>query len=345
MQILMSDRLCADPTHECTVSVMGGPAREVSYSGVDVTGRPGTRVRLAAYYVRTNDHGKLTRLERFAVGDKPVVVGDTGIVGTRLGFPTIQDDPAKIPSAWIFVGPDDVTMANLDKAAGSFVPYGTLKPTVLGDGWGLEKPVGQTIGVRTVGSMVTGAYQIEYQDDAGHWVNVTKARKPNPDEFFCSGSLGVMARFDSPDTAQVCMDNPSKPVDIGYQLPRGLKHHRYKLRMTTDGGDGLIVVHTWDAVPSNHPKRAPYKSTFREPYHRGASSLAGAEERHAGSRTMQSAVGAGASNRACRSSVLTPVGGIDRRARRSSVGGHGLRTSSGAPGCTPSGHNRVSTGH
>ena len=159
----VSGRLCADPNHECTVSVRGpggGNPREVSYSEVDVTGRPGTRVRLAAYYVRTNNHGKLMRLERFAVGDKPVVVGDTGIVGTSLGFPTVQDDPAKIPSAWIFVGPDDVTLDNLDRAAGSFVPYGTLKPTVLGDGWGLEKPVGQTIGVRTVGSMLTGTYQI-----------------------------------------------------------------------------------------------------------------------------------------------------------------------------------------
>ena len=344
MQILMSDRLCADPTHECTVSVMGGHAREVAYSGVDVTGAPGVRLRVAAYYVRTDAHGKLTGLERFAVGDKPVVVGEIGIVGTRLGFPTVQDDPAKVPSAWIFVGPDDVTMANLDKAVGAFVPYGTLKPTVLGDGWGLEKPVGQTIGARIVGSMIDGTYSIEYQDDAGHWVNVTKAPKPEKDKLI-SGQLPVSSVWDSADVAQVWVDNPSQPVDIGYELPRGLKHHRYKMRMTTYGGDGLIVVHTWDAVPSNHPKRAPYKSTFREPYHRGVSSLAGAEERHAGSRTMQSAVGAGASNRACRSSVLTPVGGIDRRARRSSVGGHGLRTSSGAPGCTPSGHNRVSTGH
>ena len=290
----VSAQLCSDPNYECTVSVYGGDAREVSGSGVDVTGKPGTRVRLAAYYVRTDDHGKLIKLERFVVADKPVVVGDTGIVGTRLGFPTVQDDPAKIPSAWIFVGPDDVTLDNLDRAAGSFVPYGTLKPTVLGDGWGLEKPVGQTIGVRVVGAMLTSIYEIEYQDDAGRWVNVVKARKTNPDEPFCSGSLGAVARFDSPDMAQVCMDDPSKPVDIGYQLPRGLKHRRYKMRMTTYGGDGLIVVHSWDVVPSDHPKRAPYKGTFREPRHRGASSLAGAEERHPSNRIVQGAVGAGA---------------------------------------------------
>ncbi|GAE68868.1 hypothetical protein JCM18909_2038 [Cutibacterium acnes JCM 18909] len=37
----VSGRLCADPTHECTVSVMGGHAREVAYSGVDVTGARG----------------------------------------------------------------------------------------------------------------------------------------------------------------------------------------------------------------------------------------------------------------------------------------------------------------
>ena len=290
----VSAQLCSDPNYECTVSVYGGDAREVSGSGVDVTGKPGTRVRLAAYYVRTDNHGKLTRLERFVVADKPVVVGDTGIVGTRLGFPTVQDDPAKIPSAWIFVGPDDVTLDNLDRAAGSFVPYGTLKPTVLGDGWGLEKPVGQTIGVRVVGAMLTSIYEIEYQDDAGRWVNVVKARKTNPDEPFCSGSLGAVARFDSPDMAQVCMDDPSKPVDIGYQLPRGLKHRRYKMRMTTYGGDGLIVVHSWDVVPSDHPVQAPYKGTFREPRHRGASSLAGAEERHPSNRIVQGAVGAGA---------------------------------------------------
>lgn len=66
----VSGRLCADPTHECTVSVMGGHAREVAYSGVDVTGAPGVRLRVAAYYVRTDAHGKLTGLERFAVGDK-----------------------------------------------------------------------------------------------------------------------------------------------------------------------------------------------------------------------------------------------------------------------------------
>lgn len=289
----VSAQLCSDPNYECTVSVDGRDAREVSYSGVSVTGKPGILVRPAAYYVRTDDHGKLTKLERFAVADKPVAVGNTGIVGTRLGFPTIQDDPAKIPSAWIFVGPDDVTLDNLDTAAGSFVPYGTLKPTVLGDGWGLEKPVGQTIGIRTVGSMMTGQYQIEYQDDAGHWVNVTKAPKPETDKLV-SGELPVTMVGDSSDTAQVWLDDPSKPVDIGYELPRGLKHHRYKMRMTSYGGDGLIVVHKWDAVPSDHPVQAPYKGTFREPRHRGASSLAGAEERHPSNRIVQGAVGAGA---------------------------------------------------
>lgn len=290
----VSGRLCADPNYECTVSVRGpggGNPREVSYSEVDVTGRPGTRVRLAAYYVRTNNHGKLMRLERFAVGDKPVVVGDTGIVGTSLGFPTVQDDPAKIPSAWVFVGPDDVTMANLDRAAGSFVPYGTMKPTVLGDGWGLEKPVGQTIGLRVVGAMGWW-YEIDYQNDAGRWVSVTKV--PKPRDRFCVGNHGVESRPDDPTTAWICSDNYATPVDIGYELPRGLKHRRYKMRMTTYGGDGLIVVHKWDVVPSNHPVRAPYKGTFREPRHRGASSLAGAEERHPSNRIVQGAVGAGA---------------------------------------------------
>lgn len=288
----VSAQLCSDPSYECTVSVYGGEAREVSGSGVDVTGKPGTRVRLAAYYVRTDNHGKLTKLERFVVADKPVVVGDTGIVGTSFGFPTVQDDPAKIPSAWVFVGPDDVTMDNLDHAAGSFVPYGTLKPTVLGDGWGLEKPVGQTIGLRTVGAMLTSTYEIEYQDDAGRWVNVVKVPKSNGE--WCSDRNGVSSFWDYPHLAQVCMENPSQPADIGYELPRGLKHRRYKMRMTTYGGDGLIVVHSWDVVPSDHPVQAPYKGTFREPRHRGASSLAGAEERHPSNRIVQGAVGAGA---------------------------------------------------
>lgn len=290
----VSGRLCADPNHACTVSVRGpggGNPREVSYSEVDVTGRPGTRVRLAAYYVRTNNHGKLMRLERFTVADKPVVVGDTGIVGTSLGFPTVQDDPAKIPSAWVFVGPDDVTMANLDHAAGTFVSYGTMKPTVLGDGWGLEKPVGQTIGLRIVGSMGWW-YEIDYQNDAGRWVNVTKV--PKPRDRFCVGNHGVESRPDDPTSAWVCEADPSQPVDIGYELPRGLKHHRYKMRMITYGGDGWIVVHKWDAVPSDHPKRAPYKRTFREPYHRGAPSSAGADERHSDSHVVQGAVGGGA---------------------------------------------------
>lgn len=286
----VSGRLCADPNYECTVSVYGGDAREVSYSGVDVTGKPGTRVRLAAYYVRTDDHGKLTKLERFVVADKPVVVGDTGIVGTSFGFPTVQDDPAKIPSAWVFVGPDDVTLDNFDRAAGSFVPYGTMKPTVLGDGWGLEKPVGQTIGLRVVGAMAW-AYEIDYQNDAGRWVSVTKVPKPGPR--YCEGNT-VESHGDDPTTAWICSDNYATPVDIGYELPRGLKHHRYKMRMTTYGGDGLIVVHSWDVVPSDHPVQAPYKGTFREPRHRGASSLAGAEERHPSNRIVQGAVGAGA---------------------------------------------------
>ena len=287
----VSGELCSDPNHECTISVDGGDAREVTYSGITVTGAPGTRIRPAAYYVRTDAHGKLTRLERFALADQPVTVGDTGIVGTSLGFPTVQDDPAKIPSAWVFVGPDDVTMANLDHAAGTFVPYGTMKPTVLGDGWGLEKPVGQKIGLRIVGSMEAWWYEIDYQNDAGRWVNVTKVPKPGPE--FCEGNR-VVSRYDDPTTAWVCERNPSRPVDIGYELPRGLKHHRYKMRMITYGGDGLIVVHKWDAVPSDHPKRAPYKGTFLEPYHRGAPSSAGADERHSGSHVVQGAVGGGA---------------------------------------------------
>ena len=92
----------------------------------------------------------------------------------------------------------------------------------------------------------------------------------------------------------MCIRDSSQPVDIGYELPRGLKHHRYKMRMITYGGDGLIVVHKWDAVPSDHPKRAPYKGTFHEPYHRGAPSSAGADERHSGSHVVQGAVGGGA---------------------------------------------------
>ena len=153
--------------------------------------------------------------------------------------------------------------------------------------------MGQTIGARIVGSMIDGTYSIEYQDDAGHWVNVTKAPKPEKDKLI-SGQLPVSSVWDSADVAQVWVDNPSQPVDIGYELPRGLKHHRYKMRMITYGGDGLIVVHKWDVVPSDHPKRASYKGTFREPYHRGAPSSAGADERHSGSHVVQGAVGGGA---------------------------------------------------
>lgn len=122
-------------------------------------------------------------------------------------------------------------------------------------------------------------------------MSVTKVPKPGPR--YCEGN-SVESRWDDPTTAWICSDNYAKPVDIGYELPRGLKHHRYKMRMTTYGGDGLIVVHSWDVVPSDHPVQAPYKGTFREPRHRGASSLAGAEERHPSNRIVQGAVGAGA---------------------------------------------------
>lgn len=194
--------------------------REGATFPVTVKGNPGARVQVVLY-AATMEGSQVTALTPIGLSDD-VFVGSAGSVSTSLGVPPVDDDLA---GGWALISLDGVTLATLPDAVGGWVPFGSRIPTLLGDGYGDQKPVGRTLELAIVGTIPGSKFAVDYLDDAGAWHDATAA-----------------------DDANEPARRPDEAATVRYVIPRGLSAEPYtfRLRNLTSGTAEI----TWEAIPS-----------------------------------------------------------------------------------------------
>lgn len=194
--------------------------REGATYPVTVQGRPGARVRVVIYAASLDD-GRVTALTPVASGDE-VFVGSSGTVSTRVAIPPVTDD---LSGGWALVSLEGVTLAGLADTVGGWVPFGSRIPTLLGDGYAEDKPVGRPLELSLVGTIPGSKFAVDYADASGIWRDAT-----------------------APDAANEPAARPDEVATVSYVVPRGLSPQAYtfRLRNLTSGTSEA----TWSVVPS-----------------------------------------------------------------------------------------------
>ncbi|SBN42601.1 Hypothetical protein PFR_J18_263 [Propionibacterium freudenreichii] len=214
--------LCAQADHPCSVRI-DPVVREAAGYPVTVAGATNTATALQAYRVLL-DGDRIAALEPY--GDPlPVSLNAAGIAQANLVMPKL---PAQDAGGYVLVGLAGERGTDVSSMVGSFTVLGASRPTLLGDGYGDQKPVGQVLDLQYYAAVPGTRYTVDMQDDTGSWSDLSAPGQP--------GDIAA-----SPDAVG----------HLRYALPRGLasKQYAFRLRNTTLGE----VVADWRATPSLSP--------------------------------------------------------------------------------------------
>lgn len=224
--------LCSDAPNGCAIQV-ADVTREGATFPVTVQGRPQTRVRIVAYQAIA-DGAELQELKPLGAGVE-LLTSSSGVAKTELTIPAVVEDRS---SGWVLISVDGVEGTDVSLTVGAFAPFGARIPTVLGDGYSEEKPVGETLELQIVGAIAGTRYAVELQSDDGSWADLTQGT----------------GYVQSP---------PDEVATIRYMLPRGLSDTSKKLRLRnlTDSATDAV----WHATPSSDGKPADRERRFTPP--------------------------------------------------------------------------------
>lgn len=210
-------QLC-DGAAQCRIDVAQDAMREGAPTRVSVVGTPNVRVEVVAYLVVTDEAGAFVGLEQVASTGE-LFTSSSGVAQGELGIAAIDTEH---PGGIAVVG--TAGMEDLETSQfGTVLPFGTRRPAVLGDGYGVEKPVGASLELHHTGSIPGSWFAVELLGDDGQWQDLTAA-----------------------DGA------PSGPPDqvssTVYFVPQGLKPEPHRFRLVNQTAD--IVVSEWEATPT-----------------------------------------------------------------------------------------------
>lgn len=230
---VQADRLCSgSPERGCSITV-ADTTREGATYPVTVTGNPEARVRVLAYQAVVED-GELTALEPLGDGVE-VITGREGVVTVDLPIPATATAPS---SGWALVSVGGLEGTDTSMTVGSFVPFGARVPSVLGDGYDTDKPVGEELELEVVGAVPGTRFRVELSDGNGSWEDVT---------------------LEGGTTAE----DPSEVSTIRYALPRGLTNSARQLRLVNVSDTAVSPV--WEAVPATDGTPATIEEPFSPP--------------------------------------------------------------------------------
>lgn len=228
-----AELLCSDAPRGCAITV-ADTLREGATFPVTVQGRPQTRVQVVAYQAVVDEQGTLQDLVPLGDGVE-VLTGSAGVVSADLPIPAVVTDES---SGWALVSVASLTGTDTSLTVGEFAPFGARRPTVLGDGFGERKPVGEPLDLSLMGAIHGSRYAVEYRDDDDVWHDIT---------------VGDGAATGAPD----------EPSVVRYQLPRGLRGMPYQVRLRNISDSAIAAL--WLAVPAADGDPAPPRQRFVPP--------------------------------------------------------------------------------
>ena len=224
--------LCQEAPSGCAIRV-ADDTREGATNSVTVQGAPHVRVKLRAYQAIA-DGAELKELKPLGDGVE-VVTNRGGIATVDLSIPAVVKDAS---SGWALISVDGVTGTDVSTTVGTFAPFGARIPTVLGDGFAVEKPVGVPLDLHVVGSIRGTRFAVEIEHDDGTWEDVT-------------------LQHTHVDAA------PDEDAIVQYALPRGLTSTPKKLRLRNITDSSIDSI--WLATPSADGTPAQLDERFVPP--------------------------------------------------------------------------------
>ncbi|WCC79842.1 hypothetical protein O6R08_10335 [Cutibacterium equinum] len=218
--------LCYNTSVTCSVSTKRD-VYENSVIKVIVTGKENTSARLRMFQIKVVD-GVADGLTPLG---KPFTV-NLDAQGRGEGW---MPGPSPSPGGgWVLVSLEDTTWTgNPADIIGSAAHFGSKNPTVLGDGFGTDKPVGQPIQMDFINSLSSMEYVVEYQADDKAWYQVGSGE---------------------PTTAK----KATEVTSIEYQVPQGLAPRDYMFRLRNITADSSTPYY-WHVRPSKNAQPQPRK--------------------------------------------------------------------------------------
>lgn len=168
----MTKQLCASTQVPCAIRI-GESIREGAATSLYVTGLPGSTARIQMFLLDIVG-GDIAGMDPF--GDEIVIdINSSGNATTQVpiapfSFSTIGESQG----GWVLVTLADVTWnGHPENIVGHIVPLAARAPTLLGDGYGTEKPVSTSLDMQFANFISGTEFTVEYLGDDGTWHNVT----------------------------------------------------------------------------------------------------------------------------------------------------------------------------
>lgn len=230
----MTSLLCSSRTVACSVQT-SDHLREGAAERVVVTGRANTTVEVQLF--------KLDVVGSTATAMSPhgppvaATLNSRGYGSASLPIPPFDVDEE---GGWALLSLADATWdGDPGGIVGQIVPIRARVPTLLGDGYGTEKPVGSALDMEITNYVPGARFTVEYLGDDGNWRNVTIRTAERDDEV--------------------------QPVMVlRYRVPNGLlaKPHRFRAHNATDTS---AIDREWTVLPSTDAVPQPRMPLFVAP--------------------------------------------------------------------------------
>lgn len=226
------EALCTDAPTACDIVVGASWLREGTSVPVTIVGNPQVRLEVVALLVVTDAENNVVGLDE---------VGSTGEVFTspdgraraELALPSLPDGGR---GGLVLLGTAGTTEVDTS-TLGVVLPFGTRRPTVLGDGYGAQKPAGGRLTLQLTGTIPGSRFRVEHRDDDGRWADATATGRNAP------GPAGT----------------PDQVHPVAYFMPQGLPAEPRQFRLVNAStGD---IVEEWEATltldATSVPARTP----------------------------------------------------------------------------------------
>lgn len=226
-----AEALCADASIPCDIVVGSSWLREGTTVPVTIVGSPQVRLEVVALLVVTDAENSVLELEE---------VGSTGEVFTsidgraqaELALPSLPDGGR---GGLVLLGTAGTTEVDTS-TFGAVLPFGTTRPTLLGDGYGIEKPAGARLVLQLTGTIPGSRFRVEHQDAERRWIDATATGR------------------DAPEPA----GPPDEVHPVTYFIPQGLPAEPRRFRLVNAStGD---VVEEWEAIPTLDAATVPART-------------------------------------------------------------------------------------